>query len=68
MHTAMNTTEVFLLAMLIVFTVPYLIWRLGDTNYYAPLVVVQMLQAPSLRGTYRALLRQAVYGALAERC
>ncbi|UGQ47951.1 cation:proton antiporter [Massilia endophytica] len=39
----MNTTEVFLLAMLIVFTVPYLIWRLGDTNYYAPLVVVQII-------------------------
>ena len=41
-HPAMNTTEVFLIAMLIIFTVPYLIWRLGRTEYFAPLVVVQI--------------------------
>ena len=39
----MGTTEIFLLAMLIVFTLPYLIWRLGRTDYYAPLVVVQII-------------------------
>lgn len=39
----MNTTEVFLIAMTIIFTVPYLIWRLGRTDYWAPLVVVQIL-------------------------
>jgi Kef-type K+ transport system membrane component KefB len=39
----MSTTEIFLIAMLIIFTVPYLIWRLGDTDYYAPLVVVQIM-------------------------
>jgi len=39
----MSTTEVFLIAMLIIFTVPYLIWRLGDTDYYAPLVIVQIM-------------------------
>jgi Kef-type K+ transport system membrane component KefB len=38
-----TTTEIFLIAMLIIFTVPYLIWRLGKTEYYAPLVVVQIL-------------------------
>jgi Kef-type K+ transport system membrane component KefB len=43
MHTAMSTTEVFLLAMLIIFTIPYLIWRVGKTDYYAPLVVVQII-------------------------
>jgi Kef-type K+ transport system membrane component KefB len=43
MHTAMSVTEIYLLAMLIVFSVPYLIWRLGNTNYYAPLVVVQII-------------------------
>lgn len=42
MHAAMSTTEVFLIAMLIIFTVPYLIWRVGKTDYYAPLVVVQI--------------------------
>ena len=39
----MNTTEIFLLAMLLIFTIPYAIWRIGRTDYYAPLVVVQIL-------------------------
>ncbi len=39
----MDTTEVFLVAMLIVFTLPYLVWRLGRTDYWAPLVVVQII-------------------------
>jgi Kef-type K+ transport system membrane component KefB len=39
----MNTTEIFLIAMTIIFTVPWLIWRVGKTDYYAPLVVVQII-------------------------
>lgn len=39
----MHTTEIFLIAMAIIFTLPYLIWRLGRTEYYAPLVVVQII-------------------------
>jgi Kef-type K+ transport system membrane component KefB len=39
----MSTTEIFLIAMLIIFTLPYLIWRLGRTDYFAPLVVVQIV-------------------------
>jgi Kef-type K+ transport system membrane component KefB len=39
----MTTTEIFLIAMAIIFTVPYLVWRLGRTDYFAPLVVVQIL-------------------------
>ncbi|MEQ1594403.1 MAG: cation:proton antiporter [Casimicrobium sp.] len=39
----MTTTEIFLIAMAIIFTVPYLLWRLGRTDYYAPLVVVQVI-------------------------
>ncbi|MFC0168709.1 cation:proton antiporter [Pseudoduganella danionis] len=41
MHMA--TTEIFLIAMLIIFSLPYLIWRVGQTDYYAPLVVVQII-------------------------
>ena len=37
------TTELFLIAMVIIFTLPYLLWRLGRTDYWAPLVVVQIL-------------------------
>ncbi len=39
----MTTTERFLVAMLIVFSLPYLLWRLGRTDYWAPLVVVQII-------------------------
>jgi len=38
-----NSTEIFLIAMVLVFTIPYLIWRLGRTEYFAPLVVVQII-------------------------
>ncbi|MFA6314071.1 MAG: cation:proton antiporter [Sterolibacterium sp.] len=51
----MSTTEIFLIAMAIIFTLPYLIWRLGRTEYYAPLVVVQIitgiLLGPGILGT-----------------
>ncbi|MEN5060918.1 cation:proton antiporter [Luteimonas sp. TWI1416] len=42
MH-AVTTMEVFLIAMAIIFCAPFLIWRLGRTDYFAPLVVVQIL-------------------------
>lgn len=38
-----STMEVFLIAMAIIFCIPFLIWRLGRTDYFAPLVVVQIL-------------------------
>ena len=43
MTAAITTTETFLIAMAIIFTVPYLIWRALRTDYYAPLVVVQII-------------------------
>ncbi len=43
MHSAMATTEIYLIAMLLIFAVPYLIWRLGNTDYWAPLVIVQII-------------------------
>lgn len=42
MH-AVTTMEVFLIAMAIIFCVPFLIWRFGRTDYFAPLVVVQII-------------------------
>jgi Kef-type K+ transport system membrane component KefB len=43
MHVTMTTTEIFLIAMMIIFTLPYLVWRLARTDHYAPLVVVQII-------------------------
>ncbi len=39
----MSVTEIFLIAMVMIFTIPYVIWRVGRTEYYAPLVVVQII-------------------------
>lgn len=51
----MNTTEVFLIALTIIYSLPYLIWRIGRTDYFAPLVVVQIitgiLLGPGILGT-----------------
>jgi len=39
----MHTVEVFLIALAVIFSVPYLLWRIGRTEYWAPLVVVQIV-------------------------
>jgi Kef-type K+ transport system membrane component KefB len=39
----MTTTEIFLVAMLIIFSLPWLVWRVFNTDYFAPLVVVQII-------------------------
>jgi Kef-type K+ transport system membrane component KefB len=69
----MNTTEIFLLAMLLIFSIPWLIWRLGHTDYWAPLVVVQIIVGivlgPGMLGRaypeyYQFIFNPAVIGAL----
>jgi Kef-type K+ transport system membrane component KefB len=69
----MGTTEIFLLAMLIILTLPWLLWRLGGIDYYAPLVVVQIiagvLLGPGILGRaypeyYRFVFNPQVTGAL----
>jgi Kef-type K+ transport system membrane component KefB len=54
--SAMTTTEIFLIAMMIIFTVPYLVWRVLRTDYWAPLVVVQIiggiLLGPGILGAF----------------
>ena len=65
----LTTVELFLIAMAIIFAVPYAIWRLFRTDYWAPLVVVQIvtgiLLGPGLFGAafpevYRAVFTPAV--------
>ena len=66
-------TELFLLALIIIFAAPYLVWRLGRTDYWAPLVVVQIvagiLLGPGVLGSlfpayYTAIFTPPVIGAL----
>jgi len=69
----MTTTELYLLAMVTIFLVPYLVWRLLRLDYYAPLVVVQIvggvLLGPGVLGAaapdiYQTVFTPAVIGAL----
>lgn len=69
----MNTQELFLIVMAIIFSVPYLIWRFGRTDYWAPLVVVQIcvgiLLGPGVSGAifpehYKSLFNPQVLQAL----
>src|SRR5207244_4428147 len=69
----MSTSEIFLVAMVIIFTVPYLFWRPSRTEYYAPLVVVHViggiLLGPGVLGAvfpnyYRFVFNPQVIGQL----
>ncbi|MEN9717962.1 MAG: hypothetical protein RIQ99_840, partial [Pseudomonadota bacterium] len=73
MHTAPPVTELFLLALIIIFAAPYLFWRLLRTDYVAPLVVVQIiagiLLGPGVLGAifpgyYATIFTPAVIGSL----
>ncbi|ABD27638.1 transporter, CPA2 family [Novosphingobium aromaticivorans DSM 12444] len=70
---AMGTTEIFLIALTIIVSVPYLAWRLLRTDYWAPLVVVQIiggiLLGPGVLGAafpeyYAFVFNQQVIGSL----
>ena len=71
----MSTSEIFLIAMMIIFTVPYVVWRVLKTDYYAPLVVVQIiggiLLGPGLLGQafpeYYGFVLQSAGDLIAER-
>ncbi len=43
MTSSMNTSEIFLIAMVLIFGLPWLVWRFARTDAYAPLVVVQIV-------------------------
>ncbi|MFM8509809.1 MAG: cation:proton antiporter, partial [Betaproteobacteria bacterium] len=73
MAPALTTVELFLIAMAVIFTVPFLIWRFGRTDYWAPMVVVQIVTGvvlgPGLLGQwwpegYRTIFTPAVIQAL----
>lgn len=53
---SMGTTEIFLIAMLIILSLPFLVWRYLKTDYFAPMVVVQIvmgiLLGPGLLGAH----------------
>lgn len=54
MTATLPVTELFLIALVLIFALPYAVWRLGRTDYWAPLVVVQIvagiLLGPGLLG------------------
>jgi Kef-type K+ transport system membrane component KefB len=61
----MTTTEIFLIAMLIIFSLPWLVWRVFNTDYFAPLVVVQIIMGillgPGVLGKWSPEYHQFVF-------
>ncbi len=58
----MSTTEIFLIAMLVIFSLPYFIWRIGRTDYFAPLVVVQIIAGILLGPGVLGKIAPQIYG------
>ncbi len=43
MNSNVPVTELFLLVLIAIFALPYMVWRIGRTDHWAPLVVVQIM-------------------------
>ena len=63
--SAFSQSEVFLIALVVIFALPWLVWRVGRTDAYAPLVVVQIvmgiLLGPGLAGRIAPDLHAALF-------
>ena len=61
----MSTAERFLIALTLIFSLPWLVWRLGRTERWAPLVVVQIiagvLLGPGVLGQWLPGVQQFVF-------
>ena len=60
MHHPLSQLDTFLIAMLIIFSFPFLIWRFLRTDYFAPMVIIQIIAGiiigPSLLGRTSATI------------
>lgn len=60
-----TVTELFLLVLIAIFAVPYLVWRIGRTDHWAPLVVVQIISGillgPGILGVAFPAFHSAVF-------
>jgi Kef-type K+ transport system membrane component KefB len=63
----LTPSELLLLALLIIFALPYALWRIFRTDYFAPLVVVQIglgvLLGPGVMGQFFPQLYQTIFTA-----
>lgn len=64
MEQSLTPAAALLLVMLLIFTVPYLVWRLARTDYLAPLVIVQIVVGILLGPTVVGSLFPAWYASL----
>lgn len=73
MTSSIPASEMFTLALVVIFAVPYLVWRVGRTDHWAPLVVVQIIcgiiLGPGVLGSffpqlYASIFAPEVIGAL----
>ena len=59
-----HTVEAFTIALAIIFTVPYLVWRVGRTEYWAPLVLIAGVEL-DLHSVWRNRRETAITAGLA---
>ena len=62
--TSVTVTELFLVAMVVIYLLPYLVWRVFRTDYWAPLVVVQIVAGIALGPGLLGEAFPQVYGAV----
>ena len=62
---SLSVTELFLLAMIVIYALPYLAWRIAGKRTFAPLVVIQILTGillgPGLLGELAPGLHAAIF-------
>jgi Kef-type K+ transport system membrane component KefB len=65
MTSSIPAGEMFTLALVVIFAVPYLVWRVGRTDHWAPLVVVQIvcgiILGPGVLGSFSPLLYSSIF-------
>jgi Kef-type K+ transport system membrane component KefB len=59
-----STAGALLLVMMVIFTLPFLVWRLARTDYVAPLVIVQIVAGILLGPAFAGRLFPEAHGSL----
>lgn len=65
MTSSIPAGEMFTLALVVIFALPYLVWRIGRTDHWAPLVVVQIIcgiiLGPGVLGSFFPQLYSSIF-------
>jgi hypothetical protein len=60
MNGAVSVTELILFVLIVTLALPYLVWRIGRTDHWAPLVEVEIVTGILLGSKVKRAVRQRV--------